>query len=126
MIVFAFDNPNGLEMLEDTLINLFGNELRYHGFTSTGALLQETLGRTFDVVFAQADNSSGIMLLNGLHKSWPHSNLIGVSDEESVQIALLLHRIHASDYLIKPYDTERLADSFLHLRYPVRDVRFKN
>ena len=48
------------------------------------------------------------VLLNALHKLYPHSNLIGVSDAENIQTALLLHRIHASDYLIKPYDINEL------------------
>jgi DNA-binding NtrC family response regulator len=121
MVVYAFDNQTDLKQLEETLYALLGNELEFCGFTNMGSLLHATMRRKYDVVFTEVESNTGIMLLGALQRLYTRSNFIGVSNKEDERTALMLHRIYASDYIIKPYDPERLADSLRHLRYPLRD-----
>lgn len=117
MMVYAFDNQKDLKMLEDTLRNLMGNDLQFRGFTNIGSLLSATMTRKCDVVFTDMESNNGMMLLGTLFRLYHRISIIGVANKENAQTSLLLNQLHASGYLIKPYDAERLADSLRHLLY---------
>ena len=124
MIVYAYDDKQGLVILESALRELVGSNLIFHGFARTADLLTEARDSEYDVVFVNAEycRNSALFLLCELYRLYPRSNLIGVAEKGSVHDALILHRIHASDYIIKPYDMKYLYDSLKHLRFPIRDI----
>jgi len=125
MTIYAYDDRKGLKMLEEALRSLFGEKLDFHGFYGTAEFLQAAKKQPYDIAFADVDfnGKSGMLLIGELNKRYPRSNFIGVTNSGSVLMALMLHQIHASDYLIKPYDTEQLLESFAQLRYPLAETR---
>ena len=118
MIVYAFDDVQGVKLLERALKELIGEGLIFQGFTSTAALLHAAEQTLYDVAFADVECENGLKLLTELHRLYPRSNFIGVAEEAQISTALTLHRIYASGYLNKPYDKEALADTLRHLRFP--------
>lgn len=122
MIVYAFDNQHDLNALESALKQI-ENNLDFKGYTETAQILKHAEQHNYDIIFADLEfqNRNGMLLLGQLHWMHPYSNLIGVSSRENEGDALTLHKLHASDYLIKPYDAVRLADSLRHLRFPLKN-----
>ena len=123
MVVYVYDDQQGMTVLEAMLKQLFGESLLFHGYASAGDLMLAAEHHYFDIVFANLEfnGTDGMRLLGALQRHYPKSNFIGVANTESLHDALLLHRIHASGYLIKPYKAEQLSDLFMHLRFPVAD-----
>ena len=121
MIVYAFDEQQGLNELNHTLKQILGADLKFRGFTSVGELLKSAKQEGYDVLFADLEiqNRRGLYLLGELRYEFPHTNFIGVAAKENQADALTLHRIHASGYIIKPYDKETLEDSLAHLHFPL-------
>ena len=124
MIVYAYDDKQGLERLESVLKEIVSVDLVFRGFVNAADLLTEVRDSEGDIVFINAEyhRDSAMFLLSELYRLCPHSNLIGVAEKGSVHDALTLHRIHASDYIIKPYDMNYLYDSLRNLRFPIRDM----
>ena len=125
MIVYAFDEQQGLKELKQTLTQILGSELQFRGFTSASELLKIAEQERYDVVFADLEiqNRKGMYLLGELCFNFPHTNYIGAAVKPNQADALTLHRIHAVGYIFKPYDKETLEDSLAHLRYPIREIR---
>ncbi|MBQ1659725.1 MAG: response regulator [Clostridia bacterium] len=125
MIVYAFDEQQGLKELKRTLTQILGSELQFRGFTSVGELLKSAKREQYDVLFADLEiqNRRGLYLLGQLHYEFPHTNYIGAAIKPNQADALTLHRIHAVGYIFKPYGKETLDDSLAYLRYPIREIR---
>ena len=121
MMIYAYDDRKGLAMLEEALRTMLGDKMTFKGFTDSTALMMAAETTGYDIAFADVEynGNSGMRLLGELSRQYPHSNYIGVTNNGSVLTALTMHRIHACDYLVKPYYTEQLADTLENLRFPV-------
>lgn len=128
MIVYAYDEHQGLKDLKQTLKQILGTDLQFRGFTSVGELLKSAKQESYDVLFADLEiqNRRGLYLLGELRYEFPHTNYIGVAVKPSQADALTLHPIHAGGYIFKPYDKDVLEDTIDHLRYPVRRNKLTN
>ena len=127
MVVYAFDEQQGLDELEALLRENVGEKLLFSGFTNVREVLNSCKYKPYEVLFADVEiqDRSGMYLLNELYGNYPYTNYIGTASRASERDALLLHRIYAGGYLIKPYDAKMLADVLDHLRYPVRERNSK-
>ena len=128
MVVYAFDGQQGLEELEARLREIIGENLLFRGFTDVLEVLNACKYKPYDVLFANVEIQvrSGMYLLSELYGKYPYTNYIGTASKESERDALLLHRIYAGGYLIRPYDAQMLADLLHHLRYPVKEMGDKS
>ena len=102
MIVYAFDEQQGLNELNHTLKQILGADLKFRGFTCGKELLKSAKQEGYDVLFADLEiqNRRGLYLLGELRYEFPHTNYIGVAAKSSQADALTLHRI--------PPDSQRL------------------
>lgn len=123
MIVYAYDEQQGLEKLEALLREIVGNDLLFSGFTDVRSIPNACKYKPYDVLFVNVEiqERSGMYLLSEMYGNYPYTNYIGTASKASERDALLLHRIYAGGYLIKPYDAEMLGDALRYLRYPVRE-----
>ena len=55
MIVYAFDEQQGLKELKQTLTQILGSELQFRGFASASELLKIAEQERYDVVFADLE-----------------------------------------------------------------------
>lgn len=121
MIVYAFDEQQGLKELKQTLTQILGSELQFRGFASASELLKIAEQERYDVVFADLEiqNRKGMYLLGEMCFNFPRTNYIGAAVNQTNEDALTLFKICAAGYIPKPYDKETLEYSLAHLRYPI-------
>ncbi len=76
----------------------------------------------FDVIFIdiELDDLNGINLAERILKEFPRTNIIYITGYE--KYAFESYRTHASGFLLKPIEPEKLEDALNNLRYPVSNI----
>lgn len=115
-----FDNiPN----LKDIISEIAGADTELQGFLRATDALQYARGHPIDVAFVDLDREiphmPGLILAQKLQMLYPSVNIIFMS--ETNEYCTDAWSIHASDYLRKPVQQERVARAMAHLRHrPVK------
>ena len=118
MIVYAYDDVEGLEELKENLTCILGDNLVFKGFCDTKKLISTAQHEKYDVAFVNVEmnNRSGMLLFGKLKSRFPTSGFIGLANTESFSDCFTLIRYHAADYLIKPVDIDILTESVANFR----------
>ena len=68
MIVYAFDEQQGLKELKHILKQILCEDLQFRGFTSVGELLKSAKREQYDVLFADLEiqNRRGVVLARAI------------------------------------------------------------
>jgi DNA-binding NarL/FixJ family response regulator len=119
MVIYAYDSVHGLSELKKALKPILGDGLYFSGFTEPDKMINACIEKKYDIAFIDITyhGRSGMLLLGELYWRFPYSNYIGVTAEDRDGDALTLHRIHASGYIIKPYERKSLEETLRHLRF---------
>lgn len=101
MRILAFDDRQGLNELQTILKDLLG----------------------YDIVFADVtyQDRSGLLMLEELSFRCPMTNYDAVASDLRESDAMTMHYLYGG-YILKPYGVETLADTLLHLRYPIKEA----
>ena len=118
MIVYAYDDAQGLEELKASLKGILGDKLIFKGFCDAEKLIAAAQREKYDIAFVNVEmnNRSGMLLFGKLKARFPMRGFIGLSNTEMNSDCFTLIRYHATDYLIKPVDIDILTESVANFR----------
>ena len=118
VVVFAFDDKQSLQELENALKGIMGDALVFKGFCDTEKLWHEAQQEHYDVAFVNVEinNRKGMLLFGKLKSKFPARGFIGMTKNERYCDSFTLLKYHANDCLVKPVDIKRLSESVSRLR----------
>ncbi|MBE7060181.1 MAG: response regulator [Ruminococcaceae bacterium] len=101
---------------EDAALHCYNNPLQ---------ALQENTGKKFDIAFIDIEMPviSGMQLAKKLKETNPNINIIFVTAYE--QYAKDAYTLHASGYITKPVNEEKVREEMENLRYPIKSKNNK-
>ncbi len=119
MKILLVDDENlQLMRLENTCKKIMPNE-EYFTFTNPKKAYDETLNETIDIAFLDIEMPilTGIQLAKKLKKNNPLINIIFVTAYDNY--ALDAYNLHASGYVMKPVNEEKIKKEIDGLRYSI-------
>ena len=121
VLIYAFDEPIALWKLKRSLKKIVGKDLAFCGFTDTDKLYAAFKQKKADIVIVDLNykNLAGRGLISNIYRDYPHTNYVGLTNKKTDEEALFMVDVFASDYIVKPFDAERLREMLGHLRYHV-------
>ena len=95
----------------------------YRSYTDVQSLIAE-LSKPAEMAFIDADmkDMDGITLAKKITARYPLCNIVFMADEADSQMMAAAFAIHASGYIIKPFDKAKINDALLQRRYRFPDL----